>query len=170
MLVPDTLAKSIELDPISFEAIRLDVVQPPPVLATEENEEKQSLLVWPICGRPHPNSPGEQLLAAAIQADDDLRNLFLPNQHVDSLDGHHFLADLLWREGRVIVEVDGYAWHRDQDSFSRDRQRDFELLVSGYLTLRLPHHEVVDDVAGAMHKIRRLVTFRRRQPFASGVS
>ncbi len=134
------------------------------------DKEKQSLLIWPISGRPHPNSLGEQLLSAAIQADDDLCNLFLPNQHVDSVDGHHFLADLLWREGHVIVEVDGYAWHSDQASFSRDRQRDYELLVSGYLTLRLPHHEVADDVDGAMHKIRRLVAFRRRHPFPSGAN
>ncbi len=167
VLVPDALAESVALDPISFAAIRLGASETSTALPAEE---KRHLLIWPIRGRPHPNSVGEQLLAAAIRADDDLRDLFLFNEYVDSIQGHRFLADLLWREGKVVVEVDGYVWHSDPTSFSRDRQRDYELLISGYFTLRLPHHEVVEDVQGAITKIRQLVMFRRQQSLPFGAN
>jgi hypothetical protein len=65
VLIPDSLGKSFALDPISFAAARLCTTESPNALPAEE---KQHLLIGPIHGRPHPNSLGEQLLAAAIGA------------------------------------------------------------------------------------------------------
>jgi very-short-patch-repair endonuclease len=61
----------------------------------------------------------------------------------------------------VIVEVDGYEHHSNRFAFSNDRRRDYELTVSDYLVLRLPHDEVIQDVGIAIEKIRDLVQFRR---------
>jgi very-short-patch-repair endonuclease len=81
-----------------------------------------------------------------------------------------FLVDLVWADGKVIVEVDGYQYHSNRQAFSADRRRDYELTVSGYLVLRLPHDEVMDDVELALEKIRDMVHFRRLHPLIQGDS
>jgi very-short-patch-repair endonuclease len=48
-----------------------------------------------------------------------------------------FLVDFLWSERRLIVEVDGYEFHRDRASFESDRARDAQLTAQGYRVLRL---------------------------------
>ena len=37
------------------------------------------------------------------------------------------LVDALWREERVIVELDGYAFHKFRAQFEADRRRDAKL-------------------------------------------
>jgi very-short-patch-repair endonuclease len=46
-------------------------------------------------------------------------------------------VDALWAEQRLVVEVDGYAYHRTREAFERDRRRDARLLVAGYRVLRI---------------------------------
>jgi very-short-patch-repair endonuclease len=48
--------------------------------------------------------------------------------------GHE--VDFLWRSSRVVVEVDGYAFHGSRRSFVADRRRDAELAAAGYRVLR----------------------------------
>jgi very-short-patch-repair endonuclease len=50
---------------------------------------------------------------------------------------HGYEVDTLWREPRLIVEVDSYAHHAQRPKFERDRVRDADLLAKGYRTLRL---------------------------------
>ena len=66
--------------------------------------------------------------------------------------------------GRVVVEVDGYGWHSSPTAFAADRARDYELTLTGYLVLRLPHDFVVSDPALAAERVRDPVRFRRRRP------
>lgn len=49
--------------------------------------------------------------------------------------GHE--VDLLWRSARLVVEVDGYAWHRGRRAFEQDRRRDADLQASGFRVLRV---------------------------------
>jgi very-short-patch-repair endonuclease len=49
-------------------------------------------------------------------------------------------VDLLVQE-RVVVEVDGYAVHRDR--FSEDRRRDAELARLGHVVLRFTYEQVL---------------------------
>ena len=162
VLLPEALRGHCELDSISFAAMELPLRRP----AGEAEEEKSRLFVWPRHGKPHPNSRGEQLLARRLgEEGSELAGLFRFNQSVETCRGSRFLVDLLWPEGRVVIEVDGYRWHSDRETFSGDRHRDYELMISGFLVLRLPHDEVVDDVELALAKIRDVVAFRRRQLF-----
>jgi very-short-patch-repair endonuclease len=46
-------------------------------------------------------------------------------------------------------------------NYRGDRHRDYELLISGYVVLRLPHEQVLEDPAIAVEKIRDVVRFRR---------
>lgn len=46
-------------------------------------------------------------------------------------------VDALFREQRVIVELDGYDWHRSRTKFESDRDRDANTLVAGFRTVRI---------------------------------
>jgi very-short-patch-repair endonuclease len=45
-------------------------------------------------------------------------------------------VDFLWQDCALVVEVDGYAWHRSPTAFAEDRERDVELVLAGYRVLR----------------------------------
>jgi very-short-patch-repair endonuclease/predicted transcriptional regulator of viral defense system len=45
-------------------------------------------------------------------------------------------VDFVWRDRRLIVEVDGYAYHRSPTAFETDRERDVVLAMAGWLVLR----------------------------------
>jgi very-short-patch-repair endonuclease len=120
--------------------------------------------VWPVQGRPHPYSPGEQLLARKLGDEPTLGPLFTFNQRVRTRFENDFLVDLVWPAGKVVVEVDGYEHHGNRYAFSLDRRRDYELTVSGYLVLRLPHDEVMADIELAIEKIRDVVRLREVHP------
>jgi len=51
-------------------------------------------------------------------------------------------VDALWREQRLVVELDGYAFHHRPHAFQQDRERDAKLLLKGYRVLRFTHHDV----------------------------
>lgn len=158
VLLPAKLAGSSALDSINFKAVDFPSVPVPPISV---REEKRSLLVWPFHGNPHPDSPGEQLLAERLSRDAELAGLFAFNQPLRTVRGSSFTVDLLWNEGRMVVEVDGYGWHSGAAAFRQDRQRDYELVISGYIVLRLTHEEIMEDVVLAMEKIRDVVAYRR---------
>ncbi len=48
-----------------------------------------------------------------------------------------YTADLLWRQQKLIVELDGYDYHRGRAAFERDHQRDAEHQRIGYLVIRI---------------------------------
>ena len=64
------------------------------------------------------------------------------------------------------MEIDGYRCHSSRSDFANDRQRDYELQLSGYLVLRLTHDSVMADVELAIDKIRDLVKLRTSQPLS----
>jgi very-short-patch-repair endonuclease len=45
-------------------------------------------------------------------------------------------VDFVWRDQRLIVEVDGYAHHRSPTAFETDRERDVNLTRAGWRVLR----------------------------------
>lgn len=112
-----------------------------------------------LIGKPHPRSNGEQLLAEWLMRDAELRGLFGHNLPVVTRCGRRFLVDLLWADGGMVVEVDGYFYHNNAIEFAADRDRDYRLLLSGYRVLRLTNDEVVRDTGLAVEKIRDVVHF-----------
>jgi very-short-patch-repair endonuclease len=75
-------------------------------------------------------SDGEEALLALI------RRANLPAPEVNAKVGN-YTADLLWREHKLIVELDGYHYHRGRAAFERDHQRDAEHQRMGYLVIRI---------------------------------
>ncbi len=45
-------------------------------------------------------------------------------------------VDFLWRALRVVVEIDGYAYHGSRRAFERDVERDRVLRVAGFIVVR----------------------------------
>lgn len=161
VLMPAELANHSELDSILYGALHI----PQPTWLNEKipADLESKLSVWPIRGKPHPFSPGEQKLAEKLASDSELGALFYFNQSVRTVRDSLYLVDLLWTDGKVVVEVDGYRHHGNSFGFRADRHRDYELLISGYLVLRLPHDDVINDIEIAVEKIRDVVRFRRSQ-------
>ena len=58
-----------------------------------------------------------------------------------------FVADFLWREERLIVEIDDYATHGSELMFDDDRRRDFELRGRGFEVLRLTRAQLRTEPA-----------------------
>ena len=121
------------------------------------------LIVDWTSGQPHPLSASEGKHALALRSDTELGSLFMFNQLVEISSSSHPRVDLLWQEGRLVVEIDSFAVHGGASGFRSDRQRDFELLAAGYVVLRLTEEEVLQDVGRALTKIRILVDQRRKQ-------
>jgi very-short-patch-repair endonuclease len=113
-----------------------------------------------IVGQPHPLSDVEKRVWAHLSRDAELGSLFRCNQTVTTRRGSRPRVDLLWSEGAVVVELDGYPDHSGRDAFERDRHRDYELLMSGYHVLRLTNDEVNRDLEAAVGKIRDVVDWR----------
>jgi very-short-patch-repair endonuclease len=51
-------------------------------------------------------------------------------------------VDFLWRAERLIVETDGYRYHRGSQAFEDDHARDLELHTHGYVLRSFTHHQV----------------------------
>jgi very-short-patch-repair endonuclease len=127
--------------------------------------ESAALETWlaPWRGTPHPLSEIEQRLAAMLSDDTELAGLFCFNWCVDTVRGSRPKVDLVWTDGRLVVELDGYPDHTTRRAFVSDRHRDYELALSGYTVLRLANDEVVQDFGRAVEKIRDLVRLRQSQ-------
>jgi very-short-patch-repair endonuclease len=127
--------------------------------------ERATAPLWiaPWRGSPHPLSDVERRLASALSNDNELAPLFAFNRSVVTVRGSRPRVDLVWTEGRLVVELDGYGSHGNRAAFIYDRQRDYELSLSGYTVLRLANEEVEQDYGKAIDKIRDLVRLRQRQ-------
>jgi very-short-patch-repair endonuclease len=78
-------------------------------------------------------------------------NLPAPELNV-TVEGH--LVDMLWREQRVIVELDGAANHRHWGQIQRDRGRDLDLRAAGYIVLRYVWAQVIGQPAAVAQDVR----------------
>ena len=123
-------------------------------------------LVERFFASPHPASLTELRVKQALDRDAELGPLFACNQLVTDAGARPPRVDLLWRDGRVVVEFDGPE-HQASLKFADDRHRDYELLVAGYHVLRITNDQVAMDLARAIEKIRAVVRFRRRQRTAT---
>jgi very-short-patch-repair endonuclease len=59
-----------------------------------------------------------------------------------------YRVDFLWREQRLIVEVDGYSYHRGRQAMRDDNDRDLELELLGFRVIRIDDSRITDDPAG----------------------
>lgn len=67
------------------------------------------------------------------------------------------LVDCAWPAQRVIVELDGYGFHRGRHAFEADRRRDIKLQAAGWRVIRITYRRIRDDGPAVMEEIRRLL-------------
>jgi very-short-patch-repair endonuclease len=130
----------------------------------------------------HPRRPGTSAVRTALaraaawhgitrsELEERFRNLVvnaeLPmpvlNCRID-LDSMVIEADAVWREQRVLVELDGYAFHRTSAAFERDRARDRAAVAAGWRVIRITWRQLADDPDGVIRDLRRALTLRSPQ-------
>jgi very-short-patch-repair endonuclease len=54
-------------------------------------------------------------------------------------------VDAVWDRQRLVVEVDGYRFHRTRAKFERDRRKDAQLLLAGYRVLRITWRQLTRE-------------------------
>ena len=127
-------------------------------LAVPFNYEPE-IIAPPPQGKPHPLSPSEQKLAKYITEDVALARLFAFNKFVRLSPFSQPCVDLLWAEGMLVVEIDDSS-HWRKEKYAADRQRDYELITSGYTILRITSDEVLLDTPKVIQKIKTCVKLR----------
>ena len=95
-------------------------------------------------------SEAERRLADLLEA----ARLPAPELNV-RLAGHE--VDALWRVERLVVEVDGYAFHSGRAAFERDRRRDAELQSAGFRVTRLTWRQITEEPLAVAALVARLL-------------
>jgi very-short-patch-repair endonuclease len=65
--------------------------------------------------------------------------------------GHR--VDFLWRDNRLVVEVDGYRFHSSRAAFERDRRRDAELQAAEYRVVRVTWRQLVEEPVAVVARL-----------------
>jgi predicted transcriptional regulator of viral defense system len=77
----------------------------------------------------------------------------LANASIDGME-----VDMCWPQHRLVVELDGWAYHRSRQAFQRDRTRSNDLQAAGWTVLRFTHDDVVRRPAATARRIAQAAT------------
>lgn len=73
---------------------------------------------------------------------------------------HGYEVDFLWPAARLVVEVDGFAFHSSRAAFERDRARDAELAAAGYVVVRITWRRLTDRPEAVVARIAGVLASR----------
>jgi hypothetical protein len=83
----------------------------------------------------------------------------LPQPEVNARVGR-MIVDALWRDQRLIVELDGGAAHSGPAAMKRDRERDLALRAMGYTVVRYTWEQVTERPAEVAADLRTILSGR----------
>jgi very-short-patch-repair endonuclease len=66
-------------------------------------------------------------------------------------------VDMLWREQRLIAELDGRRYHQHARAFEHDRDKDAALVAAGYRVIRVTWQRLVSQPAREAERFRALL-------------
>ena len=69
-------------------------------------------------------------------------------------------VDLLSREDRIAIEIDGYHHFSDPSCYRRDRRKDVALQKLGYLVVRVLAEDVTERLEEVLRDINRALADR----------
>jgi hypothetical protein len=72
------------------------------------------------------------------------------------------VGDLVFREARVVIEVDGWAFHISPDRFQRDRERQNRLVAAGWTVLRFTWRDLTERPGYVVATIRLILAGQDR--------
>lgn len=137
-------------------------------LATREHDAQRAGLLELIAR--YPKRPGVSVLRALLddespvltrsEAEERLLQLIakaqLPRPEVNAW-VESYEADLVWRAQRLVVEVDGFAFHSSRASFESDRRRDATLLARGYRVMRITAHQIMREPEAMLVRLAQAI-------------
>jgi very-short-patch-repair endonuclease len=71
-----------------------------------------------------------------------------------------YRVDALFEAEKVIIELDGYEFHKDKTAFATDRERDAATLALGYVTLRVTWDRLEQKPAKEAKRLGKLLADR----------
>jgi very-short-patch-repair endonuclease len=98
-------------------------------------------------------SQAEERLLALIRAAE------LPQPEVNIRIGRHEV-DFVWRDQRLIVEVNGFRFHSSRSAFERDRRRDAELGTLGFRVMRVTWRQIVNEPEALVARLAAALAVR----------
>lgn len=153
-------------------AATLDRARLEKALAQAEIQRLHTGLPLNAAVRRHATRPGVKSLAAALEDTRWTANITrseLEDRFLAFLDAHNLRrpetnvliegleVDCVWRDKRVIVELDGRATHGTRQAFERDRQRDRILQAAGWRVIRLTWRQLTRDGEAVERDLRGLL-------------
>jgi hypothetical protein len=109
-------------------------------------------------------SAAERFLFARLESLPWSAGAFALNAHAEfDFGGRPAEIDLLAREHRIAIEIDGVHHFGDLDRYRRDRRKDVALQSCGYLVLRFLAEDVVARLEAILDTIRAAVELRRNR-------
>jgi very-short-patch-repair endonuclease/predicted transcriptional regulator of viral defense system len=156
---------------VASEAGSADLTQLLALATREHNLDSDSLLETM---KRYADRPGVPLLRALLQSDPapaltrsqaerQLLSLMhraqLPRPAVNAFIDR-YEVDFLWRRERLIVEVDGFAFHAARTRFENDRRRDATLTAQGFLVMRVTWRQITAEPEATLVRIAQALTSR----------
>lgn len=80
--------------------------------------------------------------------------------------GRRFRADIVIPAARLVIEFDGFQYHRSKAAFQKDRERQNLFVVHGWRVLRFFNKQIRDDLGGVVESIVGLTGRAQRPPLA----
>ena len=74
-----------------------------------------------------------------------------------------YRVDFAHRPTQTILEVDGWAFHRQRQAFDADRQRDAALAALGWLVIRITWQQINDDPDATFARVGAVLNARTRR-------
>jgi very-short-patch-repair endonuclease len=71
-----------------------------------------------------------------------------------------YVADFVWVQEKLVVEVDGYLFHSDKASFERDRRRDQVFAAAGYTVIRVTWRQLSSEPLAVVARIAQAIISR----------
>ncbi len=91
-----------------------------------------------------------------------VRDVPLPETNVPiAAGGRTYVVDCVWREARVIVELDGRDAHARELAFEDDRARDRALIAAGWRPIRVTSAQLRRGADALEHDVRAVLGLRR---------
>lgn len=99
--------------------------------------------------RPRSARTGEKIDPQRILAGELKRRLgaeAVQEEVTGLIPGRKYRVDILLPASSIIVEFDGFQYHRSKSAFQKDRERQNHLVMAGYRVLRYFNRQVHEDL------------------------
>lgn len=81
------------------------------------------------------------------------------------IEGRSYRADIYLPSSKVVIEMDGFAYHRSKDAFQKDRKRQNLFIEHGFVLLRYYNKQIQEELDACIDQIIRVHNDRLCTPY-----